>query len=193
MSDIVEELINDLKGEYFREDKKNVITPGGSFISQNSYGIINKKEYSVKIYSQNNLGIRAANTYDGSPFRILLILPFNLNEPFQIFPKSFYKKMINSLFKTKTSVSNILLTRYNFKGSKRIFSFIEKDMFLINEIVNHEIYISSHSKDDSFYISLRPNESVITMEELKKLYSIIDKLGEIMIQAFQKIEENKKD
>ncbi|MHA7843214.1 MAG: hypothetical protein ACX93I_07840 [Winogradskyella sp.] len=178
---IVEELTYILKGKYFSEDLRSVTTPGGTFISQNSYGIIRNKGYIIKIYSYNNMGVRVANTYDGSPFKIVLILPLKMKKSLSIYPKSSLKKLVGyAIGNSSINGNNIILKNYSLKGNRKIIDLILKDPFLVKEIPMHKIYISSKIGEESSYFSLRPNESATTVNELKKLYDIMDRLGIII-------------
>ena len=51
-------LIDLLDGKYFEKEIKKGHSPGGTFISQNSYGLITKENYSIRIYCFHNLGTR---------------------------------------------------------------------------------------------------------------------------------------
>ena len=52
-------------------------------------------------------------------------------------------------------------------------------------ISSHNIFISSRIENGLSILSLRPNESVITKEELKKLYDIMDEFGKLITQNKQ--------
>ncbi|MDH7448455.1 hypothetical protein [Aquimarina sp. 2201CG14-23] len=181
---ILEKLVNNLDGDYYLDDQKKGHTPGGSFISQNSYGIFKKENYSIKIYCFDNMGVRAVNTFDGSPFKIILILPFALKRAQSIFPKSFFQKIIN-IPTSKNILSNnakILLKKYNLKGNKELTNYILNDSFLTEILPNHILYITTKVENDTSILNLRPNESVTTTGELEILYKIMNRLGEIIYE-----------
>lgn len=182
--DIIKQLTDSHNGQYFEEELKKANTPGGAFISQKSYGYIKKDNYSIKIYSFANMGVRVPDTRDGSPFKIVLILPFVLKRPLSIFPKTFFQKIIgNSIPKSMLSPNaKALLKKYSLNKNKELTNYILTDSSLSKLISNHKIYLSTNIGDNNSTLSLRPNESVIEVEDLKALYDIMDRLGEIIIE-----------
>ncbi|WP_299249745.1 hypothetical protein [uncultured Aquimarina sp.] len=182
---IVEELTKDLGGNYYQDDQKKGYTPGGTFISKNSYGLIKKENYLMKIYCFENMGIRAVNTIDGSPFKITLIIPFSLKKQQSIFPKSFFQKIISRTPTSNNTLSNHakkVLKKYSLKGNKELTNYILNDPFLTEILPNHILYITTKIENDISILNLRPNESVTTAIELNQLYSIIDRLGEVIFK-----------
>lgn len=185
--DILEALTLELNGTYQAEQKKSVNTPIGKFSSQNSFGIIRKEEYSIKLYCYNNSGVRAVNAIDGSPFKVVLILPFTLKNPVSIYPKTFFQKIFGDSISKTTLSPNAkgLLKKYSIKGSKKLASYILSDDLLTEVIPEHILYITTSIQKNISTISLRPDESVVTSGELKELFSIIDRLGKIISQHKQ--------
>ena len=185
--EITNALIIDLGGEYFNEGLKKVTSPDGSFINQNSFGIINKKECSIKIYCFDNKGVRASGTFDGSPFKISLILPFEISQKISIFPKSFFNGVIMPLIfpSLKKVESKNFSKKFKLNGSREFKNYFLRHDHLPKMVSIHNIYISSRIEKDFSILSLRPNESVITKEELKVLYDIMDELGKLIIQNKQ--------
>ena len=144
--EITEELITNLNGEYFKEGIKKTTSPSGALIIQNSYGIVKKKEqYSIHIYCFDNKEIRAVGTYDGSPFKVSLILPYELSQKTSIFPKYFFKSLflpfIIPSFATK--VDKKFLKKFKIKGSEEFKSTFLKHEFLSDIISTHNLYIST--------------------------------------------------
>ena len=186
---ILEKLINDLDGDYHQDDLKKRHTTGGAFISQNSYGIIKKENYSIKIYCYDNMGVRAVNTLDGSPFKIVLILPFVLKKAQSIFPKSFFQKMFSvPISKNVLSVNaKRLLKKYNLKGNKELTNCILNDSILTEILPNHILYITTKIQNGDSILSLRPNESVTTVKELRELYDIMNRLGQVVFEHKQRV------
>jgi|GEM_PF-2567235 len=179
---ITEALILDLEGEYFSEGLKKATTHYGSFISQNSFGIVNKEEYAIKIYCFDNKGTRVSGAYDGSPFKVSLILPFELNQKASINPKSFFSGILMPfIFPSLINNENKNFSKqYKISGSKGFKNYFLKNHYLQKMISAHNIYISSRIEGGFSIISLRPNESVVTKEELKELYDIMDELGKLI-------------
>jgi hypothetical protein len=181
--DILEKLANDIGGNYNKDDLKRRHSPGGAFISQNSYAIFKKEKYVIKVFCFDNMGVRAASTIDGSPFKIVLIIPFSLKSHLSIFPKSFFQKLISSLSSKSNSVQGEkLLKKYSLKGNRELRNYILKDSNLSKSISEHIVYVRSDIKNKFTLLSLRPNESVTTKEDLKALYNIMDRMGNIIIE-----------
>jgi len=178
------ELIDLLNGEYSEEEVKKGHTPGGTFISQNSQGTIKKEKYTIKIYCFSNKGIRDSRTRDGSPYKIVLILPLELKKPQTIFPKTFFQKLTsNSMMKNSlTKSAKQLLKKYSLNENRELANYILNDSFLTENLPKHNLYISSDIQKKISTLNLRPNESVIEVEDLKKLYDIMNRLGEIIIE-----------
>lgn len=182
--DIVKELVNSLNGEYESEGVKKGHTTSGAFISHNSYGLVKKEEYSIKIYNFSNMGVRAVNTLDGSPFKIVLIIPFALKNAQTIFPKSFFQKLLPDS-RPKVTLSpqaKDLLKKYSLNGNKELTRYILKDSNLAATITNHKVYIATNIQGNQSTLSLRPNESATTKDHLKVLYDIMDSIGIIIIK-----------
>ena len=181
--DIIEELILELNGSFKKSDINRGFTATGLYISENNSGLIKKEKYSIKIDGFYNLGSRAAYTRDGSPFKISLILPFILKNSISIFPKTFIQKLIGSTIQTKTLSEGAkkLLKNYKLTGNKDLVYYILSDSNYSEQISEHKLYISTNIQDKFTSISLRPNESVITLEEIKVIYNLMDKLGVIVI------------
>ena len=180
---VLKELIGLLKGEYSEEEIKKGHTPGGTFISQNSQGLIKKDGYYIKIYCFNNMGTRASGTRDGSPYRIIFTIPLILKKSQTIFPKTLIQKMIDGL-STRTNLSEKskpLLKKYSLKGNKEFVSYVLNDDFLTKTLPKHNVYISSSIRERTSTMALVPNESVINIEDLRILYDIMDRLGEIIV------------
>jgi hypothetical protein len=185
--EITEALIADLGGEYFKEGLKKSNSPYGSVISQNSFGIVNSKEYSIKFYCFDNKGVRNSGAFDGSPFKISLILPFELSKKPSIHPKSFFRSVILPLVlpSLKQNGNKDFLKKYKLSGSKGFEHYFMKHKDLSKMVSSHNIFISSRIDNGLSILSLRPNESVITKEDLKKLYDIMDELGKLITQNKQ--------
>ncbi len=182
--DIVKELIELLDGEYESDGIKKGHTPSGAFIMHNSCGVIKRKDYAIKIYNFDDMGVRAVNTLDGSPFKIVLILPFPLNKSLTVFPKTFFQKIFgDAIPKATLSLSaKGLLKKYSIKGNKQLSSYILSDSLLTEIIPKHILYITTSIQKNNTTMSLRPNESVVTAEELRVLFNIMDCLGKIIIE-----------
>lgn len=185
--EITEELVIDLGGKYFKDGLKKATTPSGSFISQKSFGIVNTKDYSIKIYCFDNKGVRSVGTFDGSPFKISLILPFEISHKLSIHPKSFFNSIIMPLLfpSIKQNGNKDFLKKYKLKGSKGFEYYFMRHNDLSKMISSHNIFISSRIEKGLSILSLRPNESVITKDELKRLYNIMDELGKLISQNKQ--------
>ena len=179
-------LIEELGGKYFEEELKKGHTPGGTFISQNSYGLITKKSYSIRIYCFSNEGTRDSGTIEGTPYKLVLSFPFKFTLKYNltIFPKSFIQKILSTLnqSKNRSREAQSLLKKYNLRGNRALTNCILKDPFLTQIMPNHAIYISSKTHDKKSVISLTPNESILTVEDLKALYLIMDRLAEIIVE-----------
>ena len=176
--------IDELGGKYFEEELKKGYTPGGTFISQNSFGLITKKSYSIRIYCFSNQGTRDAGTFEGTPYKLVLSFSFTLKYNLTIFPKSFTQKILSTLNqnKSRSREAQSLLKKYSLKGNRALTNCILKDPFLTQIIANHAIFISSKTHDKKLVISLTPNESILTVEDLKALYLIMDRLAEIIVE-----------
>lgn len=177
-------LIDLLDGKYFEKEIKKGHSPGGTFISQNSYGLITKENYSIRIYCFHNLGTKTPGLFEGSPYKLVISLPFTLKKNQTIFPKTFIQKILDTLnqFKSRSKEAQYLLKKYSLKGNKALKNFILKDSLLTKIIPNHKIYISSKTNNKNSIINLTPNESILTIEDLKALYIIMNRLAEIIVE-----------
>jgi hypothetical protein len=177
-------LIDLLGGKYFEAEIKKGHTPGGTFISQNSSGLITKENYSIRIYCFSNMGTRGTGVFEGSPYKLVISFPFTLKNNQTIFPKTFIQKILSKLNKNKnrSREAQYLLKKYSLKGNRVLTNCILNDSFLTKTIPNHTIYISSKNEDKNSFISLTPNESILTVEDLKALYIIMNRLAEIIVK-----------
>lgn len=181
--DIIEELVLELNGSFKKSDINRGFTATGLYISENNSGFIKKEDYSIKLDGFYNLGARAGYTIDGSPFKISLILPFVLKNSISVFPKTFFQKIIGDSIpkKTLSEGAKKLLKKYKLTGNKELAYHILSDSNYSEQISEHKLYISTNIQDNFTSISLRPNESVITLKEIKVIYNLMDKLGIIII------------
>jgi len=182
--DIIEELVLEVNGSFKKSDINRGFTATGLYISENNSGFIKKEDYSIKIDGFYNLGARAGYTLDGSPFKISLILPFILKDSISVFPKTFFQKIIGDSIPTKTLSDEVklFLKKYKIMGSKNFVSSFLLDSYLPKTVSNHILYISTNHNEKFSSIALRPNESVITIDEIREIYNIVDKLGAIIIR-----------
>lgn len=178
---ILEQLIDELGGEYIKEETKKGITPHGTYIYENSYGVLKKDNYTIKIYSNSSLGVRAANTLDKSPFKLVLIFPVIMKEKISLFPKSILKKILQLFsYNSFPDEQRLFLKSYDINASNLIKKLIMSNRFLITKIPKHKVYISSKKENQFSFLTLRPNESITTKEELMVIYKIIVEFGEIL-------------
>jgi len=175
-------LIDLLGGKYFEEEIKKGYTPGGTFISQNSYGLLQKEDYTIRIYCFSNTGTKDPTSIEGSPYKIVLSFPFILKNNLTIFPKTFTQRIFSKLRtnKIKSEKTKPLIKKYSLKGNRTLTNYILNDDLLTEELPKHDIYISSKTENEKHFVNLIPNESIFTIEDLKALYVIMDKLGEII-------------
>ena len=110
----------------------------------------------------------------------MLSFPFILKNNLTIFPKTFTQRILGKLTKIKSEKTKYLIKKYSLKGNRTLTNYILNDDLLTEELPKHDIYISSKTENEKHFLNLIPNESILTIEDLKALYVIMDKLGEII-------------
>ena len=180
--DLVEELMQQLGGEYVSEGIKKSNTPSGAFIHQLSFGTLKKEHFELRVYSYYQKGIRLAGSYDGSPFKFVLILPFKLNEDIRIFPRTGFQKLfIRTSLKKPNPGASALVNKYRIDGNLDLaLSLYAEEEDLCGIIAKHNIYIRSHSKERYSSLALRLNESATTVAELEIYLNILEGLGDLI-------------
>jgi len=180
---IVKDLTIRLGGKYYADTTKKVHSPEGTFIYHNGHGIIEHKQFKIEIFLSSNMGVRPAETRDGSPYKIVLTVPFELKTNLSIFPKSFLEKLLRRFApQLKNSIeANSQLNNYKIKCDIELAKSIFRNQLLSEKISNHDIFISTRVLSKNSKISLRPNESVTELYELRELYEIMESLGKVIV------------
>jgi len=181
---LLKKFIELLGGKYFEAEIKKGHTPGGTLISQNSSGLITKESYSIRIYCFSNMGTKDPGAFEGSPYKLVISFPFTVKKNQTNIPKTFIQRVLSTLNKNKSRSreAQYLLKKYSLKGNRVLTNYILNDSFLTEMIPNHTIYISSKNEDKSSFISLTPNESILTIEDLKALYNIMNRLAKVILE-----------
>lgn len=188
--DIVKALIDAEGGIYNSAGEKKTYTPGGAFIVHNSSGEVIRENYKLRVYNFDQSGIRASGTYDGSPFKFVLFLPFALRDEFSIFPKTAFQKLFT---RKKMKVSNpgasAFVKRFRISGNQDFsLLFLSEKGPTCHEIAKHNLFIKATNHDGYATVTIRLNESATSVEQLKGYLDILDAIAELIINHKLKLQ-----
>jgi hypothetical protein len=127
---------------------------------------------------------------NGSAFNVVRITKrgysFNLinnssfDSKFILYPKSWLRKVTESLFNQNHNNSFSFLHKYKFKGNQTLSSKIKLDEDINEFLIENEVNIISEK--NTYLVTINPKEEVINFATLKSYIEFVKSLGQIINQ-----------
>jgi len=165
----IQSFIEKYNGSYTQEVEKSVNTHIGKYSSQAKQGSLIYKGRKLKI-SINEVG--GADPVS-RPLRIKLFLDKPILFDFFIYPRSYWNKIIRSVFGNKNnSLLKSIKDQYSFSGSTKLTSKLTSNKAFLQKIDN-EIIVVNISKKKPNVITIIPTHGYRDVEHLEKLADIL--------------------
>lgn len=175
---IIEELTKKYNGNYTEETAKNVNSPIGKYTYQPKNGIIEIDGTKISV----NINEVGGATPVTEPIRITLFLDKTYETELTIFPKDFWKKILE-LIQPKPSVifPETIKNQFWFGGKISLLKQLASDNQFAENLINERIYIET-DKNQTNRITLTPEYGIENLNQFEKFITIL-KLIENKIKA----------
>lgn len=148
-------------GHYTQEDIKKAYSPIGKLIYQPKSAFFKIGESKISV----NLNEVGGAIPTAEPFRITLHLDNKCGKILDIYPVSFWEKILQGTF---PSTNKIIKDVYLFKGDKKLIKKITEGDSIFSKLKNEKVYIRVTKKNTS-KLSLLLKEELIQKHSLKAL------------------------
>ncbi len=167
--DIISQICEKYNGEY-QKDEKASNTPKGKVLFQSERGKfeINKNQY--EIYASYHGGILQGS----DQIQIALSVNNFTKKALRIYPRSTIEKIIDFVTRRRRKeIHQRIKHLYQFEGNKPIIQTLNKDVYFINLLVNHDLVIYLR-KDIPNKIVLQPNQRIKKIQQLEDYIKILE-------------------
>ena len=168
--DLIEKLVDDCGGVFFKEEFRSIPTTEGVFKSQIVIGLVNHDDFTIKIIGNYQYGAAFELIKDSPPYSFVLISSLD-SQNVNIFPRGWLDKLVYRLI-CSGRVKSPVKIKYRIKATPLTKGLIEDESFC-SLLLKNNVYISTKRDEERLLIKMYVVQSVLNLETLKELYDIM--------------------
>ena len=161
---ILKELTQKYQGKYTKENQKSINSPLGKLNFQPQEGVLFIDDTKITISINAATGAHPV----GEPFRITLHLENSVESRLEIFPASFWDRL---LIEKNKHITKNLATDYCFKTEEKRFLRLVQNKNLITILEQDEIYIRLYAKENQ--LVLTPKKGIKDLHQFENILQLL--------------------
>lgn len=161
---ILKKLTQKYQGKYTEEDHKSINSPLGKLSFQLQEGVLFIDDTKITISINATTGAHPV----GEPFRITLHLETSVESRLEIFPASFWNRLLNG--KIKHLTKNLAID-YCFKTEEKLFLRLVQNKNFITILEQDEVYVRLYAKEKQ--LVLTPKKGIKDLHQFENFLQLM--------------------